>query len=144
MLLGAVGAGAILGAVLLPRLRARLDSDGLMLLSGVLIATAMAGLALRPPQALALLVTLALGFGWIVALTTLNATAQAILPNWVRGRALAVYLTVFNGAMTAGSLGWGAVAQGTGVVGALFLGAASTVVAALVMHRIKLPRARPT
>lgn len=140
VLLGAVGAGAILGAVLLPRLRARLDSDGLMLLSGVLIATAMAGLALRPPQALALLVTLALGFGWIVALTTLNATAQAILPNWVRGRALAVYLTVFNGAMTAGSLGWGAVAQGTGVVGALFLGAASLVVAALVMHRIKLPR----
>ena len=45
---------------------------------------------------------------------TLNSVAQSILPNWVRGRGLAVYLTVFNGAMAAGSLGWGLVAQQIG------------------------------
>ncbi|MCP4565356.1 MAG: MFS transporter [Bosea sp.] len=139
ILLGAVGAGAIGGAVLLPRLRARLDADGLLLLSAVVTAAVMAALTLGPPQGLALLILLLLGAAWIVALTTLNGVAQAILPNWVRGRALAVYLTVFNGAMTAGSLGWGAVAEAAGIRGTLLIGAGALLVAGLVMHRIKLP-----
>lgn len=139
VLLGAVGAGAIGGAVLLPRLRTLLDADGLLLLSAVLTAAVMAALTLGPPQGLAIVILLMLGAAWIVALTTLNGVAQAILPNWVRGRALAVYLTVFNGAMTAGSLGWGAVAEAAGIRGTLLIGAGALLVAGLVMHRIKLP-----
>ncbi|MFT8246173.1 MFS transporter [Roseomonas sp. BN140053] len=139
ILLGAVGAGAILGALVLPRLRTRLGADGLMLAAAVVTALATASLAVAPPRWLALLVLLLLGAAWITALTTLNGTAQAILPNWVRGRALAVYLTVFNGAMAAGSLGWGAVAELAGVPAALLIGAASLLVAALFMHRIRLP-----
>ncbi|AZO81927.1 MULTISPECIES: MFS transporter [unclassified Bosea (in: a-proteobacteria)] len=139
VLLGAVGAGAIGGAVLLPRLRAHLDADGLLLLSAVVTAAVMAALTLGPPQGLALVILLLLGAAWIVALTTLNGVAQAILPNWVRGRALAVYLTVFNGAMTAGSLGWGAVAEAAGIRGTLLIGASALLVAGLVMHRIRLP-----
>src|SRR5256885_13848208 len=42
VMLGAVGAGAILGALVLPRLRKRLDADGLVLLSSVLSAAVMA------------------------------------------------------------------------------------------------------
>ena len=68
---------------------------------------------------------LLLGAAWIVALTTLNGVAQAILPNWVRGRALAVYLTVFNGAMTAGTLGWVPVAEAAGIRVTLLIGAAA-------------------
>lgn len=139
ILLGAVGAGAIVGAVLLPRLRARLDADGLLLLSAVLTAAVMAALTLAPPQWLAIPILLLLGAAWIVALTTLNGVAQAILPNWVRGRALAVYLTVFNGAMTVGSLGWGTVAEIAGLRGTLLIGAGALLVAGLVMHRLKLP-----
>jgi MFS family permease len=139
ILLGAVGAGAILGALLLPRLRNRLDADGLMLTAALVTAVVMGLLALAPPRMLALPLLLLLGTAWIVALTTLNGTAQAILPNWVRGRALAVYLTVFNGAMAAGSLGWGAVAEASGVPGALLIAAAGLAVVALVLHRVKLP-----
>ena len=139
VLLGAVGAGAIIGAFQLPRLRVRLDADGLLLLSGIVTAAVMAALAFGPPQWLAVVILLLLGAAWIVALTTLNGVAQAILPNWVRGRALAVYLTVFNGAMTAGSLGWGAVAEAAGISGTLLIGAAALVVAAFIMHRVKLP-----
>jgi MFS family permease len=139
VLLGAVGAGAIGGALLLPRLRTRFDADGLLLLSAVVTAAVMAILTLGPPQWIAIAILLLLGAAWIVALTTLNGVAQAILPNWVRGRALAVYLTVFNGAMTAGSLGWGAVAEAIGIRGTLLIGAGALLVAALIMHRIKLP-----
>ncbi|OSI14124.1 MFS transporter [Neisseria dumasiana] len=140
ILLGAVGAGAILGAVIMPRLRSRLSADGLLLLAAGVTAAVMAVLAAAPPKWLAVVVLLLLGASWITALTTLNGVAQSILPNWVRGRSLAVYLTVFNGAMTAGSLLWGSVASLIGIPLTLLAGAAALVVSALVAHRIKLPQ----
>ena len=139
VLLGAVGAGAIGGALVLPRIRGRLDADGLVLLAAAVASVVMACLALAPPQWLAIVALLFLGAAWIVALTTLNGTAQAILPNWVRGRALAVYLTIFNGAMTVGSLGWGLVAQEVGIAPTLLIGAAALLAVSLVLHRVKLP-----
>ncbi|RST55875.1 MFS transporter [Variovorax sp. MHTC-1] len=139
LLLGAVGAGAILGAVLLPRLRARLDADGLVLLASLIAAAVMGSLVLAPPQWLAVGLLLLLGVGWIIALTTLNGVAQSILPNWVRGRGLAVYLTVFNGAMAAGSLGWGLVAQQIGVPMTLLAGALGLALVAIGFHRVRLP-----
>ena len=140
LMLGAVGAGAIVGALLMPRLRARLDADGLVLLSSVLGAVVMAVLSSAPPKALALLSMLVLGGGWIIALTTFNGVAQAVLPNWVRGRGLAIYLMVFNGAMAGGSLAWGLFAQAVGIPVALLVGAAGLVVVSLLFHRVRMPR----
>jgi MFS family permease len=139
VMLGAVGAGAILGAVLLPRMREKLDTDGLVLVASLISAAVMCALAFAPPQWVAVLLMLLLGVGWIIALTTLNGVAQAVLPNWVRGRGLAIYLTVFNGAMAGGSLGWGLIAQEIGVPTTLIVGAAGLAVVAFVFHRIKLP-----
>src|SRR5690606_23071923 len=129
LLLGSVGAGAIGGALVMPRLHQHLDSDRLLLGSAVMTALVMAALSLAPPQWVAVVLLLFLGAAWITALTTLNGIAQAVLPNWVRGRGLAVYLTVFNGAMTAGSLGWGAVGEVAGISGTLQIGAAALLVA---------------
>ncbi|SFW30656.1 MFS transporter [Nitrosovibrio sp. Nv17] len=139
ILLGAVGLGAISGAVVMPRLRARLDADGVLLLAALATAAVMAFLSVAPPQWAAVAALLVLGMAWITALTTLNGVAQAILPNWVRGRSLAVYLTAFNGAMTLGSLSWGAVAQWTSVPFTLLAGAAGLALVGLAAHRIKLP-----
>ncbi len=139
VMLGAVGAGAIGGALLLPRLRQRLDADGLVLLASVLSAGVMAALAPASPQRLAVALMAVLGVGWIIALTTLNGVAQSVLPNWVRGRGLAIHLMVFDGAMAGGSLGWGLVAQEVGVPATLLIGAAGLVLIAFVFHRVKLP-----
>ena len=139
ILLGAVGAGAIGGALVMPSLRERLSSDGLLLAAAIVTAGVMGVLALTPPKVVAVIVLLFLGAAWITALTTLNGTAQSVLPNWVRGRGLAIYLTVFNGAMTAGSLGWGAVGEGVGIQTTLIIGAAGLVVAGFLMHRVRLP-----
>lgn len=139
ILLGSVGAGAIGGALVMPRLRQHFGTDGLLFGSALVTALVMAALSLAPPQWLAVVILLFLGAAWITALTTLNGAAQAVLPNWVRGRGLAVYLTVFNGAMTAGSLGWGAVGEVAGVSGTLLIGAGGLFVAGLLMYRIKLP-----
>lgn len=140
-MLGAVGVGAIAGALLLPRLRPHLGPEGLMTGAALLCAAVLAVLASAPPSAVALVALLGLGGAWIVALTTLGAITQAVLPNWVRGRGLAVYLTVFNGALAAGSLAWGAVAQGLGLVPALGLAAALLVLGAALARRWPLPTA---
>ena len=139
VLLGAVGAGAIIGALVMPKLGAKLDADGLVLLASVVSAGVMGVLVFAPPQWLAVLMLVLLGMGWITALTTFNGVAQAILPNWVRGRGLAVYLMVFNGAMAAGSLGWGLVAREIGVPYALVASATGLVIVALLFHRARLP-----
>jgi len=139
VLLGAVGAGAIGGAFLLPGLRRRLDADQLLLAASLCAATVIGCLALAPPQWAAVLLLLALGAGWITALTTLSGVAQSVLPNWVRGRGLAIYLMVFNGAMAAGSTGWGLVAQAIGVPQALLIGGVCLAIAGVTFHRIRLP-----
>ena len=139
VLLGAVGAGAILGALSMPALQKRLDGDGVVLVSAIATAIVMAVLSFAPPVWLALPLLLILGAAWILALTTLGGAAQAILPNWVRGRALAVYQMVFNGALAGGSLLWGFVAQAMGTPHALLIAAVGLVIAALLLHRIRLP-----
>ncbi|MFC5422373.1 MAG: MFS transporter [Stutzerimonas stutzeri] len=139
LLLGAVGAGAIAGAMILPRLRARLGADGIMLAAGLLAAFVTAALAAAPPQWLAVALLLILGGAWIGALTTLNGTVQAVLPNWVRGRGLAIYLTVFNGASAAGSLLWGVIAEALGLQGTLIAAGVALVTVSLVSTRLPLP-----
>jgi MFS family permease len=140
VLLGAVGAGAVLGALAMPRLQRHLDADGVVLSSALLTALVMAALSAAPPVWLALLLLLLLGAAWILALTTLGGTAQAILPNWVRGRALAVYQMVFNGALASGSLVWGFAAQAVGTPHTLLIAAGGLALAAIALHRLRLPR----
>jgi predicted MFS family arabinose efflux permease len=139
VMLGAVGAGAIVGALLLPRLRPHLGPEGLMSGAALTSAAVLAVLATAPPPTLALVTLLGLGGAWIVALTTLGALTQAVLPNWVRGRGLAVYLTVFNGALAGGSLAWGATAQRLGLVPALLTAAALLAAGAALARRWPLP-----
>jgi MFS family permease len=139
LMLGSVGAGAIGGAVVLPRVRVRLGQDRLVLAMSLVTAGATALLALTNLEIVALVATFVLGIAWISMLTTLNSTMQAILPNWIRGRGLAIYLTAFNGAMAAGSLGWGFLAQGIGTDATLIISALSLALIAMLAHRAPLP-----
>ncbi|GEO17176.1 MFS transporter [Microvirga aerophila] len=139
LMLGSVGAGAIAGALLLPRVRARLGQDRLVLAASLVTAAATVLLALTDFEVVGVVAAFVLGTAWITMLTTLNATTQGILPNWIRGRGLAIYLTVFNGAMAAGSLGWGFVAQAIGTDAALLVAGAGLAVVAGLAYRAALP-----
>ncbi len=97
LLLGSVGVGAVLGAAFLPRLRERLGSDRLVLLSSVLYALVLVALALLRNLYLLVPVMLLSGAAWIAVLSSLQVAAQTSVPAWVRARALAVYILVFFG-----------------------------------------------
>jgi len=103
-------------------------------------AAAAVLLALTDWEVLGVVAAFVLGTAWITMLTTLNGTMQAILPNWIRGRGLAIYLAAFNGAMAAGSLGWGLVAQGTGTDAALIVAGVALALSGILAHRAPLPK----
>jgi MFS family permease len=116
ILLAALGVGAIAGALLMPRIRARISPNRLLFGAGLIFAVVMLVVALvRQP----VIVTFALvpaGIAWVVVLSSINATMQLFLPGWVRARGLGVYQIVFAGSQGLGALLWGAVADGTSVV----------------------------
>jgi quinol monooxygenase YgiN len=69
------------------------------------------------------------GAMWTLTISTLYVSAQVALPDWVRGRGLAIFLTFIFGATTFASALWGQVAAARGVDVALFLAAAGAVIA---------------
>lgn len=135
ILLGAIGVGAVGGAFLLPPLKRRLGADRLVMAGTVGTAFAMIlfGLARHPTTAL--IASVFAGVSWIAVLATLNVSAQLGLPAWVRGRGLAVFVTVMFGALTLGSYIWGHVAAAIGLSAAHIAAA----VAALVSIPLLLP-----
>ena len=135
VLLGAIGAGAVGGALLLPRLQARHGPDAVVMHgeAGTAAALVLFGLAQQPW--VAILACLLAGIGWIGVLASLNVSAQTVLPDWVRGRGLAAYVTVFFGTMTVGSALWGFVAERLGLPAAHYLAAASALLALWATRR---------
>ena len=140
LLLASIGVGAVAAAFVMPRVRDRVGQDGLVLGATLLLAAAVAALALTGSQALAIAATFALGAAWIATVVTLNSAIQTILPDWVRGRGLAIYLTVFNGALAGGSLAWGVVAEAIGIAPTLLASAVSLALVAPATYRARLPR----
>ncbi len=143
LLLASVGAGAVAGALSLPMLRRHASGEGVVRAGTVLTIAVLVVLALAQSPTLAMLALALAGVAWIAVLTTANVAAQTQLPNWVRGRGLAVYLTTFYGAMTAGSLAWGYLADATSVPEALLAAAALGGVALLLSFWKPLPEAEP-
>ena len=138
VLLGTIGVGAVAGAFLLPKVTARAGADRVVMHGEALGAAALLLFALARQPSLAVLACLLAGVSWIAVLATLNVSAQVALPEWVRGRGLAVYVTVFFGSMSAGSALWGLVAGRVGLPTALLLAAAGALLGLLATRRWRL------
>ena len=137
-LLGAIGCGAVLGAFMLPVVQSRLG-PGSTVAAGTLGTTlALAAFATVDSQLIAVLVSLLAGISWIAVLSSLHVSAQTALPDWVRARGLSFFLTVFFGAMSAGSLIWGKVASYAGIPVSLLVAAAGAALMIPLTWRARL------
>jgi predicted MFS family arabinose efflux permease len=134
LLLGVLGAGAIAGAVVLPRIRARLSINALLAASGVVYAVVLAAVVLISNPIAILVALVPAGVAWIAVLSTINAELQLFLPAWVRGRGLSVYQMVVFGAQGFGALAWGIIAAPLGIV-PTFLIAAVVMLAGVATMR---------
>ena len=132
ILLGAMGAGALLGAVVRQwfverfRKRAPMVTIGLFGLVGI-------GVGLATSIAVAAIFMFLSGAFWVLTLTNLNATAQLMAPAWIRGRAMSLYSFSFLGILPFGSILSGILADSVGTGPAIvILCSASVVLGALV------------
>jgi len=138
LLLGCLGAGAIVGAAFLPRVRERLTSDRLVLAGTAVFAAVSAVVALARVPLVAGGGLFIGGMAWMGAMSTLSVAAQNAVPAWVRARALAVGLLALQGSMAVGSLLWGVVATHSDIPTALLAGAALLLVGAVASRRFAL------
>ncbi len=138
LLLGAMGAGALLGAFtrqqFLNRFRKRAPMLTITLfgLSGI-------GVGLATTIPLAGVFMFACGAFWVLTLTNLNATAQLMAPEWIRGRAMSMYSLAFGGILPIGSIIAGIVADAVGTGMAMVILCSGSVVLGLLSPRFHVP-----
>jgi len=129
-LLAAMGAGAVLAAMALPRLPAMAARNRIIDTGVWLHALATFG-AVWAPSAWTLAPALALsGAVWLCVANTLTMSAQLVLPTKLRARGMAIYQMSIMGGCAAGAVLWGVVAEHTSVKSALL---ASAVVSVLLL-----------
>lgn len=138
ILMALIGAGAVTGALILPKFQGRLSSDQTVMVgtTGTAIALVILALTTKPP-ALMLAAFLG-GLSWIAVLTSFNVSAQMALPDWVRARGLAVFLMVFFGSMALGSVTWGQLANATSIPITLLTAAAGLIVGLVVTRNFEV------
>lgn len=115
LLLGALGGGAILGALAAAWLRQRFPTE--LIVDGGSLAFGIASIvaAVSPTLAFTIPVLMIGGAAWVLTLSTFNISVQLSVPRWVVGRAVAVYQTTTFGGMALGSWFWGVVAYQIGL-----------------------------
>ena len=138
MLSGALGAGAVTAALIIPRLRGRSGPDaivaaGTALLAGTTIAVGQ--VTTVGPLAVLLFVG---GFGQLLAFTSIFAIAQAVLPAWVRGRGLAVAMLVVQGVTAGMAVIWGSLAGSRGIPLTMTVAGVGLLVASVVVAPLRL------
>ena len=127
LLLGAIGFGAILASASIGRLKAGVGPDGLVAWASVGTALALVMFGLTNGPWLAYAACVIAGAAWTLAISTLYVSAQVALPDWVRGRGLAIFLTAIFGASTFASVLWGHIASQRGVEVSFYIAAIGMV-----------------
>ena len=144
LLVATVGVGAVLAAWFLPRVQHRLGLNGTRVAAMTLFAAGLATMATSTQVVIVLTATLAMGAGWMMTLTTLNATAQVNLPSRFRARGMGCYLTAMAISMSVGSLIWGQIAGSYTLGRTQMIAAATLMAAAAISFRFELTTSRRT
>ena len=138
ILLGFMGAGALVGALVRPRLFGWL---GVRSVPVTIVVFGVAGIAvgLAPSTPVAAVGMMVAGACWVLTLTTLNASSQMMAPDWIRGRAMSLYTLAFSGIYPIGSIMSGALADVVGAGGAMVAFSGATIVLGLLAPLFRVP-----
>jgi MFS family permease len=138
LLLTALGIGAVAGAMALPRLSRRVSTDVVVAAASLVFAGGILALGYVRSFWLLFAALLAAGGAWLSLLSSLNVALQTLVPSWVRGRALSVYMLFVFGGLAGGSALWGAVAERVGIARSLLISAIGLALGLLATLRVHL------
>ena len=125
------GIGAVLGAVSVGTVFARVSKTTLLRPAFVAFAVILGAFALVRVAALAYPVALLLGYAYFVAITALSTLIQAHLVDEERGRVMALWIMGFGGTVPVGVLVGGWLGHATSITVVLLVGAVWAVVLAV-------------
>jgi MFS family permease len=131
LLYACFGIGAVLGAVSVGTVFARISKTTLLRPAFYAFAAILAAFGLIRMAALAYPVALLLGYAYFVAITALSTLIQAHLVDEERGRVMALWIMGFGGTVPVGVLVGGWVGNATSITAVLLAGAIWAVVLAV-------------
>jgi len=139
LLLAFFGAGAILGALVMPRLRARMSTESILSLAlAVLSVTLLATGTLKAFWLLGGFLIFG-GAAWLIFISIFTTMVQQLTPAWVRARVLAVFLLIFQGSIALGSFVWGWAAEHRSTEFAFVVASVGTAASILLRFVAGLP-----
>jgi MFS family permease len=137
LMLGCFGLGAVIAAVVRPRLEVLLTPDRLLVATSFVVAAVLVVTATTlTPWVLAIALGIA-GGAWTTGTVTTTVATQRALPWWVRARGLGLYQIVLAGGIAIGSAVWGGLAAWS-IPGALLTAATALVVGSMTVFRWQL------
>ncbi len=136
LLLAAMGVGAIMLVLVLPRLRQRLTSRQMVLAGTVLQSLSTMVMAFAPSVYVAVPTMVLAGMAWLCAANSLSLLAQMLLPNWVRARGMSMFQMAIMGGSALGAAVWGQVATMSSLNSSLVASALTGSIAMLVATRL--------
>ena len=139
-LYAALGIGSLTGSLTLAFMRQR-RALPLMLIGGVAFSGLLVGISVSSNMWMAVPLVMGAGFASMLMINTINATVQANVPDQLRGRVMALYVTVFAGSAPLGGLFAGGIAEAWGTPAAFLVGATASA-ATVGVVALGLRRAR--
>jgi MFS family permease len=138
MLFGFFGAGAVAGALWLPRHLRQMALDTVVTAGHLVWVAAAVIIAVAPTVAVAIVGTCAAGAAWVTVLASLSAGTQSAAPGWVRARAVSTSLVAMQASLALGSVLWGALATAAGTRIALAVSAGVMLVLLALTRRVRV------
>ena len=142
LLMGATGAGALLGALILAGRKDLRGLAGWLAGAAGAFGAALVFFAVSRDLWLSSLLLVPVGLGMMVQVGASNTLLQSMTPDSLRGRVMAIYTMMFMGMAPFGSLLAGALAQSLGAPGTVVLGGFVSLLGATVFA-LRLPHIRP-
>lgn len=135
---GAGGIGAVVGLLAMPRVRRSFGPDNVVLTAMLVQAAVLLVLATTESLLVAFLVLGVAGAAGLAIVSTVMTVLQIVLPTWIRGRGVAVYLLVLQGSFAIGALVWGAVAEQTSLQAALIAASITMAIGSILTIPLRL------
>lgn len=139
LILAVSGLGAMIAALLLPRLQARLRLDALVAGASLANALALTALVIWPNRWAIVPVLLTTGGCWVWATVAFVIAARQVTPDWVQTRSLSLFYVVMQGPFVIGGLGVGIIDTFLPLRTTLLVAAVAFLPGILSIPRFRLP-----
>lgn len=134
-LMGAVGIGAVAGAIYLASRKTVLGLSRWIYYASAIFGISIILVSFSRNVPLSIFLMLFTGFGMMVQMASCNTVLQTIVDDDKRGRVMSLYVTAFMGVAPFGSLIAGSLASRLGTPGTLLLSGITILIAAVIFAK---------